>query len=163
MSSRMQDCIQSVVLQCGGRRISLTGVDLVQSRATSGPPPSCMRLTVILHPSTDNKQLEAGGAARRGVGRSECSADKELRGTISEEARDSARIDQVDRQQPALTHQTRHALISRAHSWPGQLAAHQLSYDLRRVELANSVWCAFKIGDIKEMEKNQKRATKLVM
>jgi len=70
MSSRMQDCIQSVVLQCGGRRISLTGVDLVQSRATSGPPPSCMRLTVILHPSTDNKQLEAGGAARRGVGRS---------------------------------------------------------------------------------------------
>ena len=31
------------------------------------------------------------------------------------------------------------------------------------VEYANSVWCPFKIGDIKEIEKIQKRATKLVI
>ena len=31
------------------------------------------------------------------------------------------------------------------------------------VEYANSVWCAYKQGDIKELEKIQKRATKLVI
>jgi len=31
------------------------------------------------------------------------------------------------------------------------------------VELANSVWCPFKLGDIREIEKIQKRATKLVI
>jgi len=31
------------------------------------------------------------------------------------------------------------------------------------VEYANSVWCPFKQGDIKELEKIQKRATKLVI
>jgi len=30
------------------------------------------------------------------------------------------------------------------------------------VEFANSVWCPYKMGDIKETEKIQKRATKLV-
>ena len=30
------------------------------------------------------------------------------------------------------------------------------------VEFANSVWCPYKIGDLKEIEKIQKRATKLV-
>ena len=30
------------------------------------------------------------------------------------------------------------------------------------VEFANSVWCLYKIGDSKEIEKIQKRATKLV-
>jgi len=31
------------------------------------------------------------------------------------------------------------------------------------VEYANSVWCPYKQGDIKELEKIQKRATKLVI
>jgi len=31
------------------------------------------------------------------------------------------------------------------------------------VEFANSVWCTYKIGDLKEIEKIQKRATKLVI
>ena len=31
------------------------------------------------------------------------------------------------------------------------------------VEFANSVWCPYKIDDIKEIEKIQKRATKLVI
>ena len=31
------------------------------------------------------------------------------------------------------------------------------------VEFANSVWCPYKIGDSKEIEKIQKRATKLVI
>ena len=31
------------------------------------------------------------------------------------------------------------------------------------LELANSVWCPFKLGDIREIEKIQKRATKLVI
>jgi len=31
------------------------------------------------------------------------------------------------------------------------------------VEFANLVWCPFKQGDITEIEKNQKRATKLVI
>jgi len=31
------------------------------------------------------------------------------------------------------------------------------------VEYANSVWCPFKIGDIKVIEKIQKRATKLII
>jgi len=31
------------------------------------------------------------------------------------------------------------------------------------VEFANSVWCPYKIGDLKEIEKIQKRATKLVI
>jgi len=31
------------------------------------------------------------------------------------------------------------------------------------VEFANSVWCPFKLGDIKEIEKIQKRATKLII
>jgi len=30
-------------------------------------------------------------------------------------------------------------------------------------EFANSVWCPYKIGDLKEIEKIQKKATKLVM
>jgi len=30
------------------------------------------------------------------------------------------------------------------------------------VEFANSVWCGYKIGDLKEIEKIQKRAIKLV-
>jgi len=32
-----------------------------------------------------------------------------------------------------------------------------------RVEFANSVWCPYRIGDLKEIEKIQKRATKLVI
>jgi len=31
------------------------------------------------------------------------------------------------------------------------------------VEFANSVWCPYKIGDLKEIEKIQKIATKLVI
>jgi len=31
------------------------------------------------------------------------------------------------------------------------------------VEFANSVWCPYKIGDLKEIEKSQKRAAKLVI
>ena len=31
------------------------------------------------------------------------------------------------------------------------------------VEFSNSVWCPYKIGDLKEIEKIQKRATKLVI
>jgi len=31
------------------------------------------------------------------------------------------------------------------------------------VEYANSMWCPYKQGDIKELEKIQKRATKLVI
>jgi len=31
------------------------------------------------------------------------------------------------------------------------------------VKFANSVWCPYKIGDLKEIEKIQKRATKLVI
>ena len=31
------------------------------------------------------------------------------------------------------------------------------------VEFANSVWCPYKICDLKEIEKIQKRATKLVI
>ena len=31
------------------------------------------------------------------------------------------------------------------------------------VEFANSVWCPYKIDDLKEIEKSQKRATKLVI
>jgi len=31
------------------------------------------------------------------------------------------------------------------------------------VEFANSVWCPYKLGDIKEIEKIQKRATKLLI
>ena len=31
------------------------------------------------------------------------------------------------------------------------------------VEFANSVWCPIKLGDIKEIEKAQKRATKLLI
>jgi len=31
------------------------------------------------------------------------------------------------------------------------------------VKLANSVWCPFKLGDIEEIEKIQKRATKLII
>jgi len=31
------------------------------------------------------------------------------------------------------------------------------------VEFANSVWCPYKIGDLKEIEKIQKRATELVI
>jgi len=31
------------------------------------------------------------------------------------------------------------------------------------VEFRNSVWCPFKLGDIKEIEKIQKRATKLII
>jgi len=31
------------------------------------------------------------------------------------------------------------------------------------VEFANSIWCPYKIGDSKEIEKIQKRATKLVI
>jgi len=31
------------------------------------------------------------------------------------------------------------------------------------VEFANSVWCPYKIGDLKEIEKIQKRATRLVI
>jgi len=31
------------------------------------------------------------------------------------------------------------------------------------LEYANSVWCPYKQGDIKELEKNPKRATKLVI
>ena len=31
------------------------------------------------------------------------------------------------------------------------------------VEFANSVWCLYKIGDLKEIEKIQKKATKLVI
>ena len=31
------------------------------------------------------------------------------------------------------------------------------------LEYANSVWCPYKIGDIKEIEKVQKRATKLII
>jgi len=31
------------------------------------------------------------------------------------------------------------------------------------VEFANSVWCPYKIVDLKEIEKMQKRATKLVI
>jgi len=31
------------------------------------------------------------------------------------------------------------------------------------VEFANSVWCPYKIGDLNEIEKIQKRATKLVI
>jgi len=31
------------------------------------------------------------------------------------------------------------------------------------VEFANSVWCPLKLGDIEEMEKIQKRATKLII
>jgi len=34
---------------------------------------------------------------------------------------------------------------------------------LPHVEFANSVWCPYKIGDLKEIEKIQKRATKLVI
>jgi len=30
------------------------------------------------------------------------------------------------------------------------------------IEFANSVWCPYKLGDIKEIEKVQKRATKLI-
>jgi len=30
------------------------------------------------------------------------------------------------------------------------------------VELGNSVWCPFKLGNIEEIEKIQKRATKLI-
>ena len=33
----------------------------------------------------------------------------------------------------------------------------------RHLEYANSVWCPYKQGDIKELEKIQKRATKLVI
>jgi len=32
-----------------------------------------------------------------------------------------------------------------------------------QVEFANSVWCPFKQGDITEIEKIQKRATKLII
>ena len=31
------------------------------------------------------------------------------------------------------------------------------------VEFGNSVWCPFKLGDIEEIEKIQKRATKLII
>jgi len=31
------------------------------------------------------------------------------------------------------------------------------------LEYANSVWCPYKIGDIKDIEKVQKRATKLII
>jgi len=31
------------------------------------------------------------------------------------------------------------------------------------IEFANSVWCPYKLGDIKEIEKVQKRATKLIL
>jgi len=31
------------------------------------------------------------------------------------------------------------------------------------LEYANSLWCPYKQGDIKELEKNEKRATKLVI
>jgi len=31
------------------------------------------------------------------------------------------------------------------------------------VEFANSVWCPYKISDLKEIEKIQKRATKLII
>ena len=31
------------------------------------------------------------------------------------------------------------------------------------IEFANSVWCPYKLGDIKEIEKVQKRATKLII
>ena len=31
------------------------------------------------------------------------------------------------------------------------------------LEYANSVWCPYKLGDIKEIEKVQKRATKLII
>ena len=31
------------------------------------------------------------------------------------------------------------------------------------VKFANSVWCPFKLGDIEEIEKIQKRATKLII
>jgi len=31
------------------------------------------------------------------------------------------------------------------------------------VEFANSIWCLFKQGNITEIEKNEKRATKLVI
>jgi len=31
------------------------------------------------------------------------------------------------------------------------------------IEFANSVWCPFKLGDIEEIEKIQKRATKLII
>jgi len=31
------------------------------------------------------------------------------------------------------------------------------------IEFANSVWCPYKLGDIKEIEKIQKRATKLII
>jgi len=34
---------------------------------------------------------------------------------------------------------------------------------ISHVEFANSVWCPYKIGDLKEIEKIQKRATKLVI
>jgi len=32
-----------------------------------------------------------------------------------------------------------------------------------QVEFGNSVWCPFKLGDIEEIEKIQKRATKLII
>ena len=31
------------------------------------------------------------------------------------------------------------------------------------IEFANCVWCPYKLGDIKEIEKVQKRATKLII
>jgi len=31
------------------------------------------------------------------------------------------------------------------------------------IEFANSVWCPYKLGDIKEIEKVQKRSTKLII
>jgi len=31
------------------------------------------------------------------------------------------------------------------------------------IEFANSVWCPYKLGDIKDIEKVQKKATKLII
>jgi len=41
--------------------------------------------------------------------------------------------------------------------------SHYKSMMCPHVEYANSVWCPFKIGDIKQIEKIQKRATKFVI
>jgi len=38
-----------------------------------------------------------------------------------------------------------------------------LIYGTPACEFANSVWCPYKIGDLKEIEKIQKRAIKLVI
>jgi len=90
--------------------VQRTTYNRCRSRSESGHVWPASKLHVLdRHTTPIDRQQTAGSwrRGRRGVGRSECSADKELRGTISEEARDSARIDQVDRQQPALT-PTRH-------------------------------------------------------